>query len=599
MSLIFLYLLKLSLSLSLVYLFYHFVLRRLTFYNWNRFYLLCYTAISFFFPFINITPVLERNEIADNQLIRFIPAVGNIKTKLTGELPGKAAAFSWSSLDWLLFFVLTGIVLMLIRLIIQLISFRKIINNAKLVSNTHVKLYQVNQSIIPFSFGNSIFINQQLHNDDELTEIIRHEFVHVKQKHTVDIIWTELLCILNWYNPFIWMIRKAIRQNLEFIADQKVLQSGIDRKEYQYLLLKVIGNNHFSIASQFNFSSLKKRIAMMNKMKSAKAHLIKFLFLLPLMAILILSFRNKIRDEVLKNPEKIFSLSGIVYDNKTELPLSNVIMIEQASGNQTKTDANGFYKIAIPILSEEKQRITINFSKPGYRYNERRIEVDTYADRYCLGFFSLLTEDNAGDDINHAYFYSVKDNNGNMITNPGYDFVKDRFENHFRKNITNDIFYEKGIYSLEDIKLEQLGIAGKDTVPTGSLLNSKGYFVDITGDKGNCTVVIKDKIHKEVKRVLLNDWKKNSNYYINLYGPLPVESKDSQVEVVSEDSKPVIYEVEDNTVSKEFKRLELNDNLLATVTLNNGKIEKYDLNKEADKKVFEKKYGPVISALPK
>src|SRR4029453_17672904 len=102
---------------------------------------------------------------------------------------------------------------------------------------------------------------------------------HVKQRHSIDIIWGEILCMLNWYNPFAWLLKSAIRQNLEFIADNKVMEHGIDKKEYQYLLLKVIGNNQFSIAPKFNFSSLKKRIAMMNKMKTAGVHLVKFLFI--------------------------------------------------------------------------------------------------------------------------------------------------------------------------------------------------------------------------------------------------------------------------------------------------------------------------------
>jgi len=115
----------------------------------------------------------------------------------------------------------------------------------------------------------------------------------VKQGHSIDILWSELLCIINWYNPFSWLLKGAIRQNLEFIADGKVLEGGVSKKEYQYLLLKVIGNNHFSIASKFNFSSLKKRIAMMNKMKTARVHIVKFLFILPLVAVLLVAFRKK------------------------------------------------------------------------------------------------------------------------------------------------------------------------------------------------------------------------------------------------------------------------------------------------------------------
>jgi len=292
MPVIFLYLFKLSLSLVIVYLFYRFVLQRLTFYNWNRFYLFAYTVLSFFIPFINITPVLERNEMVNNKALQFIPSITTLGST-NSEMPLQAdSAVSFSLWDWALLLFGAGVLVMLARMLMQLFSFRKIVNKATLISNDSVKLYQVNQSIIPFSFGNSIFINKQQHNEQELEEIIRHEFVHIRQKHTIDIVWSELLCILNWYNPFVWLIRKSIRQNLEFIADHKVLQSGIDKKQYQYLLLKVTGNNHFSIASQFNFSSLKKRIAMMNKMKSANAQLIKFLFMLPLVAILLVAFRN-------------------------------------------------------------------------------------------------------------------------------------------------------------------------------------------------------------------------------------------------------------------------------------------------------------------
>lgn len=166
---------------------------------------------------------------------------------------------------------------------------------AKLISNHHTKIYQIDEDITPFSFGNAIFINKEIHNDDELQEIIRHEFVHVKQKHTVDIIWCELLCILNWYNPFAWLLRWSMKQNLEFIADNKVLQNGFDKKEYQYLLLKVMGNRQFAFTNHFNFSFLKRRIVMMNTIKSAKVQLIKFMFLLPVVAVLLLSFRKEMQ----------------------------------------------------------------------------------------------------------------------------------------------------------------------------------------------------------------------------------------------------------------------------------------------------------------
>jgi beta-lactamase regulating signal transducer with metallopeptidase domain len=289
MSFFFIYLIKLSVSLSVVFLFYHFVLQKLTFYNHNRWYLLGYTLLSFFIPFINISTVLEKNNWNTNDVVNWIPV---IHTRTTAGLPENSPG-SFNVWNVVLLIIAAGMFIMLVRLMLQLFSFHRMVKKALPVSTEGMNLYQVNENIIPFSFGNSIFINRHLHSEEELEEIIRHEFVHVKQRHSLDIIWAEILCLVNWFNPFAWMLRRSIRQNLEFIADHKVLENGINKKEYQYLLLKVIGNKQYSIATQFNFSSLKKRIAMMNKLKSAKVHLLKFLFLLPVATVMLLAFRNK------------------------------------------------------------------------------------------------------------------------------------------------------------------------------------------------------------------------------------------------------------------------------------------------------------------
>ena len=291
MPVLFIYLLKLSVSLAVVFLFYQLLLRRLTFYNSNRWYLLAYTIFSFFIPFVDISLVLHNNAWNEMNIVQWVPVIYK---------PALAEGGSTASINyWFVggLFIIAGMVFMLVRLLIQFISFRQMMKKADpitigFISGDEMKIYQVNDSIIPFSFGNSIFINRHLHTQEELKEIILHEFIHVKQRHSFDITWAEILCLINWYNPFAWLLKKSIRQNLEFIADNKVLENGVSKKEYQYLLLKVTGNNQYSIATQFNFSSLKKRIAMMNKLKSTKRQMLRLLFLLPATAVLLLAFRN-------------------------------------------------------------------------------------------------------------------------------------------------------------------------------------------------------------------------------------------------------------------------------------------------------------------
>ena len=340
MPVLFLYILKLSISFSIVYLFYHFVLRRLTFYNSNRWYLIGYTLLSFLIPFINITPVLESNSFGHNDIVRMIPSV----EKYTSSVPENetwsllTTFADWNKWDWISFVLLAGAGIFLVRFIFRCISFFNMRRKADLLPVDGIKLYQVNEKITPFSFGNAVFFNSDLHTWDELREIIRHEFVHVKQKHTLDILWSEWLCIINWYNPFAWLLKASIRQNLEFIADNKVLQNGVDRKQYQYLLLKVIGNNHFSIAPKFNFSSLKKRIVMMNKLQSAKLHLVKFLFIVPLLAVILISFRQRKQEPVTATSIKENNLSQVA-DTIPGINVPNekgyIIHIKRTNGNTT------------------------------------------------------------------------------------------------------------------------------------------------------------------------------------------------------------------------------------------------------------------------
>ncbi len=280
------YILKLSIALAIVYLFYWVLLRRLTFYNWNRWYLLVYSMVVFFIPFVDVFELLQQHGLQNAAVISYIPALPAVNQVMATPETG----INW----WVVYAVViaAGSVLMLGRLLVQFLSLSRLKSSAVLLSDGEVKLYHVDKKIIPFSTRSAIYVNRHLHSEHELKEIIRHEFIHVKQRHSLDLWWGELLCILNWYNPFAWLIRKAMRQNLEFIADHQVLQSGLDRKQYQYLLLKVTGIAPFCIAANFNFSSLKKRIVMMNKNKSANVHLMRFLFILPLLVVVLLAFRS-------------------------------------------------------------------------------------------------------------------------------------------------------------------------------------------------------------------------------------------------------------------------------------------------------------------
>lgn len=315
------YLFKFSVSLGVLYVFYRFLLRPLTFYQWNRFYLGCYTLLSFVIPFINITPWISENELENSRLLQAIPTLGNSNFIFRDDQVNWWTAIVQEKWKFIIIVFAAGSLLMFLKILYQYLSFQMIKRKAKLIETSLVKVYDVDSNISPFSFANSIFINRKLHTAEELQKVMQHEFVHVKQKHTADILLGEVLVTINWFNPFAWLMRQAIRQNLEFIADDNVLQTGLDAREYQYLLLKVIGIPQYGITNNFNFSSIKKRIIMMNKIKTAKVHLVKFLFIIPLLALMLVAFRQK--NKMLRTNEMIRNypmLSNLIGDTVPKTP---------------------------------------------------------------------------------------------------------------------------------------------------------------------------------------------------------------------------------------------------------------------------------------
>jgi TonB-dependent SusC/RagA subfamily outer membrane receptor len=364
MPVLLLYILKLSCSLCIVWVFYRLLLHNLTFYNSNRWYLLGYALLSFLIPFINIGPIDREDPALQPLIVQYIPVIGGGQPAKASPSPVHSLTWNWPDIALLL--IALGATFLLIRLFIRFFSLRRMRQRADLLEAGPIKIYHVRDRISPFSFGNAIFINTSQHTEKEKEEIILHEYVHIRQRHTIDILLAELITILNWYNPFAWLIRYAIRQNLEFIADRKVVENGFDKKDYQYHLLKVVGQAQYRLANNFNFSSLKKRIVMMNKLKSARLHLVKFLFILPLLAVLLVAFRDRYTGLWhQKDGAPVVNIAGIVFNFVDRAPLSDVTIRDRSTGLQTTTDDRGFYKISIPITNDSA-RIALDFTKQGY-----------------------------------------------------------------------------------------------------------------------------------------------------------------------------------------------------------------------------------------
>ncbi len=174
-------------------------------------------------------------------------------------------------------------------------------------------VYHLSEKITPFSFFSWIFINTETHTDDEIKQILYHEKTHARQWHSADVLLMELLCVAFWCNPLVWLMKREQAMNLEYLADNDVLQHGINSREYQYHLLRLTyQKTAVQIVNNFNVSQLKQRIMMMNKTKSPVRKITKYFAILPLMLLLITAnsaFAQKIEPQkkaAQQNVDEIF-----------------------------------------------------------------------------------------------------------------------------------------------------------------------------------------------------------------------------------------------------------------------------------------------------
>jgi len=274
------YLLKANIALTLFYLAYRFGLRRLTFYVLNRFFLLTGIVCSSVFPLIDVNALLQRHQQISN-VVAYVPDLDALQLQPANEFT------VWHLLVYIFW---VGVAAMAIRFFMQLLSLWRLHRQSQAAVIQQLPVKALQQPVNPFSFFKNIYINPSQHAPMELDAILQHEQVHVKQWHTIDVMMAELNNIFYWFNPGAWLMRTAVRENLEFITDRRMLQQGIDRKIYQYNLIKVSGIPYATaIANNFNLSHLKNRIKMMNSKRSAKYNMLRYLVLGCVVAAALLS----------------------------------------------------------------------------------------------------------------------------------------------------------------------------------------------------------------------------------------------------------------------------------------------------------------------
>ena len=348
----FAYLLKVNVAFVLFYAFYRLFFYKDTFFKLRRAILLAFFGLALFYPLLNIQDWVRQQEPIADVIYMYSAMLPEATAKADA-----AASVDWHG--WLLGslgFIYWGIVAFLCgRFLVQLSSILWLAHTSERVVIHETPVYALRKAAGPFSFFRMVFLHPESHSDKETDEILTHECTHVSQWHSIDVILSEMMCMACWFNPFVWLLKREVRHNLEYLADNTVIQSGYDSKSYQYHLLGLA--HHQSVTTlynSFNVLHLKNRIMMMNKKRSPGIVRTKYLIFIPLVGILMLlsnieavaRLTVRLANEATVS-NAVVTATGILVD-ETGQPLIGASVVVKGGKERTITDRKGAFSLEVP-----------------------------------------------------------------------------------------------------------------------------------------------------------------------------------------------------------------------------------------------------------
>ena len=354
MGTFFVYILKTSICLTGFYLFYRLLLSKETFHRFNRVALLGILLLSLLIPFCEIT-VPKESEVQQTLVTieQILTLADHVPQTEVQALPSSMPLW----LPVLLCIYLLGILFFLGRNLYSLFHMLRLLHGGRQEKlEKGITLIIHDKNIAPFSWMKYVVISEKDLQENS-KEILIHEMAHVHNRHSIDLLISDICIIFQWFTPASWLLKQELQNIHEYEADETVIRQGVNAKQYQLLLIKkAVGTRLYSMANSFNHSKLKKRITMMLKEKSSPWARMKYLYVLPVAAITLTAFAH---------PEISNELNEI-----STIKVNDITSILDAKGvNNSLTAVDTAQKIAITestfrsIQTEDSvQRKTQHFS---------------------------------------------------------------------------------------------------------------------------------------------------------------------------------------------------------------------------------------------
>ena len=363
MGTFFVYILKTSICLTGFYLFYRLLLSKETFHRFNRVALLGILLLSLLIPFCEIT-VPKESEVQQTLVTieQILTLADHVPQTEVQALPSSMPLW----LPVLLCIYLLGILFFLGRNLYSLFHMLRLLHGGRQEKlEKGITLIIHDKNIAPFSWMKYVVISEKDLQENS-KEILIHEMAHVHNRHSIDLLISDICIIFQWFTPASWLLKQELQNIHEYEADETVIRQGVNAKQYQLLLIKkAVGTRLYSMANSFNHSKLKKRITMMLKEKSSPWARMKYLYVLPVAAITLTTFaRPEISNELNEiSTIKVNDITSIldakgVNNSLTAVDTAQKIAITESTFRSIQTEDSVQRKTQHFSLTREKVKAT-------------------------------------------------------------------------------------------------------------------------------------------------------------------------------------------------------------------------------------------------